>query len=98
MGASSTWRITDDWKSTRVGDGTTQRVPGPTCITNVITGSTASYALPDGLGSVRAWAGSGGTAVGSTDWDVWGNVRSTTASVGLHGYTGERAESATHLA
>jgi RHS repeat-associated protein len=82
---------------TMVDDGTTQSVHGPTGITNEITGSSASYALPDGLGSVRVWADSSGSATGAIDWDLWGNLRSTTGAVGLHGFTGERADPTTNL-
>jgi len=82
---------------TMVDDGTTQSVHGPAGVANEITGSTSSYALPDGLGSVRAWADSSGLATGATDWDAWGMVRSSTGSVGLHGFTGERADPTTNL-
>ena len=33
----------------------------------------------------------------ATDWDAWGNLRSSTGSVGLHGFTGERADPTTNL-
>jgi RHS repeat-associated protein len=77
---------------TIVDDGTTQSVHGPSGSTTEITKSSASYALPDALGSVRSWVGSGGSAVGTTDWDVWGNKRSTTGVVGMHGFAGERTD------
>jgi RHS repeat-associated protein len=82
---------------TMVKSGTTTATHGPTGITNEITGTSASYALSDGLGSARAWTNSSGTATGATDWDVWGMTRATSGSAGLHGYTGERADPTTNL-
>jgi RHS repeat-associated protein len=80
-----------------VSDGATTSIHGPTGITNEITGISASYALTDGLGSARAWTNSSGTAVGATDWDVWGMTRATSGTTGLHGYTGERADPTSNL-
>src|SRR4029079_12065558 len=80
---------------TMVDDGTTQSVHGPTGITNEITGSSASYALPDGLGSVRAWTDSSGSASGAADWDAWGNPVSASGAQSGVGWAGELRDPAT---
>ncbi len=65
---------------TMVSDGTTQTVHGPQGVANEITSGTAAYPLQDGLGSTRAWTNAAGTAIGSSDWDVWGNLQSATGA------------------
>jgi len=58
---------------------------------------TPTYPLQDSLGSVRLAVDDTGSALGTREWDAWGMVRSSTGTVGLHGFTGERADPTTNL-
>jgi RHS repeat-associated protein len=82
---------------TMVDDSTTQSVHGPTGITNEITRSSASYALPDALGSVRATTENTGAVIGAADWDAWGNSVTTTGPQSGLGWAGELRDPATGL-
>jgi RHS repeat-associated protein len=53
--------------------------------------------LLDGLGSVRARADETGAAVGTADWDAWGNLRASSGVGGVFGWTGQQRDAETGL-
>jgi RHS repeat-associated protein len=57
----------------------------------------ATYPLADALGSSRATTDDSGAVVGTADWDVWGNSRSSTGAQAGMGWTGELQDDATGL-
>ena len=59
--------------------------------------AAALYPLPDALGSVRGLANATGGLAGSTDYDVYGGVRSTSGSSGIFGFTGQQTDATSLL-
>ncbi|MGH9174621.1 MAG: RHS repeat-associated core domain-containing protein, partial [Vicinamibacterales bacterium] len=57
----------------------------------------ATYHLTDGLGSVRGLSNGNGAVTGAADYDVFGNVRASSGSASIFGYTGEQHDSSTGL-
>ena len=70
-----------------------------------VTGDLASidgtgeptYPLQDGLGSVRLTVDDTGTALGTREWDAWGNQRSSTGSGYAFGWAGEQYDASSDL-
>jgi RHS repeat-associated protein len=58
---------------------------------------TPTYPLQDGLGSVRLTVDDSGTALGSREWDAWGNQRSSTGSGFAFGWAGEQYDASSDL-
>jgi RHS repeat-associated protein len=54
--------------------------------------STALYTLSDGLGSSRGVANSSGAIAGSSDYDVFGAVRSQNGASSIFGFTGQQTD------
>jgi RHS repeat-associated protein len=59
------------------------------------TTSNRSWAMLDGLRSVRARGDDTGATTDTADWDAWGEA--TTGPAGLFGWTGEQADPETGL-
>ncbi|RIK43046.1 MAG: hypothetical protein DCC58_10205, partial [Chloroflexi bacterium] len=55
----------------------------------------ATYYLGDALGSTRGLTDDGGSLIGTADYDVFGEVRSSSGSTSTFGYTGEQRDDET---
>jgi RHS repeat-associated protein len=82
-----------------VDDGTTSRFDGPGGAIAEVDDATGDAVSPlaDGLGSVRARADEAGAAVGTADWDAWGNLRASSGVSGEFGWAGEQRDPETGL-
>jgi RHS repeat-associated protein len=54
-----------------------------------IAGTSAEYALADGLGSIRGLSGTAGTLDGSASWEAFGEAAGTSGASSIFGFTGE---------
>lgn len=57
-----------------------------------IAGSSAEYALADGLGSIRGISGSGGTLSGSASWEAFGEPAGFGGATSIFGFAGEPSD------
>jgi RHS repeat-associated protein len=83
---------------TVVEDDQAAYVHGPSgLVEEVATGGSRTYALRDGLGSVRGRTDASGAVVGTSDYDVWGNPRGASGAGGTYGWVGEPVDADTGL-
>ena len=61
------------------------------------TTDDATYPLADALGSTRLTLDDTGTPLGTTDWDAWGNERTSTGAGFEFGYTGQQYDGSSDL-
>jgi len=78
-----------------VGDGSQSYLHAGGVVGSVDGAGAASYALTDGIGSVRGRTDGAGAVVGSSDYDAFGVVRASSGTGGIFGFAGEQTESAT---
>ncbi len=76
-----TWNVADGLPKI-ITDGTTSYVTGPTgAPLEQVVGKTVYFYHIDQLGSVRALTNSRGTTVNTYNYDIWGNIASTTGTL-----------------
>ena len=61
------------------------------------TSGDATYPLSDALGSVRATVDGSGAAIGSADYDAWGNLRTSDTTGYAFGWTGQQYDESSDL-
>ncbi|MGD0247933.1 MAG: RHS repeat-associated core domain-containing protein, partial [Candidatus Limnocylindrales bacterium] len=76
-----------------LSDGTADYLSADTTLLAETSASANAYPLTDALGSVRAQTDGTGTVTASASYGVYGDVRSTSGSIGSLGYTGALSDS-----
>ena len=71
-----------------LSDGTTDYVSADATLLAETSASTSAYPLTDALGSIRAATDASGSVTASATYGAYGNIRSSSGSVGSLGYTG----------